>query len=160
MANNLGRNERQRPSVQETIGSRVAQKSTATGDRRHIFLLVWRSMKFKAHWAIFIPDANDKTYKKGKYVHVHGSVNQGFKFQIVRNWNIDLSKNRPDWPLELGSVRAEHVQDVEVGKSDGLLKDAAPFDTIERIMARISAPSASMKKASDGGNVSHRNQDV
>lgn len=69
---------------------------------RPIFLLVWPNALFKAHWAIFVPEAGDKIYKKGKYIHVEGGLRNGFQQEIVCGWHLNLIRRRPGPPIEIG----------------------------------------------------------
>jgi len=113
-----------------------------------VFLLVWPNALFKAHWAIFIPDSTDKTCKQGKYLHVEGSLDKGFKLEIVRGWDISLSRHRPNSPIEIGWVRTDHV--AETSAQQGVLtKDRTPRDRIEAIIAAVPAPSASLNSTTN-----------
>lgn len=114
---------------------------------RQIFLLVWPSGLFKAHWAIFIPDLADKTFKKGKYIHVEGALDSGFEMAVVRGWDIDQTNRRPGTPIEIGWVQSDKVVDTPTQKGR-LEKDAVPRDKIEAFLASVPPPAASLNSVS------------
>lgn len=115
-------------------------------DFRPVFLLIWPSATFKAHWAIFIPDADDRTYKRGRYIHVEGSLKEGFRFEIVRGWDISKSRRRPHSPIEIGCIPAGLVTDSAT--DDKLIKESIARDQIEEFFASIPPPSASLNSGS------------
>jgi hypothetical protein len=114
---------------------------------RPIFFLVWQSATFKAHWAIFVPNKEDRSVKTGKYFHVEGSVREGFDFRIVRGWDINKTRNRPYTPIELGWCQADLLTDTPT-VDDQLVKESTPRDRFEEILASIPAPGKSMRSAS------------
>lgn len=123
------------------------QNASKTGHYRPIFLLAWESALFKAHWAVFVPNASDKTCKTGKYIHVVGNLEKGFEFEVVRGWDINMSRHRPLSPIEIGWVRVELVEDTPTVKGQ-LAKEAVPRDQLEAILASVAPPSKSLKSAS------------
>ncbi|SMR52316.1 unnamed protein product [Zymoseptoria tritici ST99CH_1E4] len=136
----------------EPIGpSSVKQPSETPNNEvayRPVFLLVWSSAKFKAHWALFIADAADKTFKSGKYIHVEGNPVDGFTFQIVRGWDINKSRRRPQSPIEIGWVRADLI--VDVPSNGQLVKESVPRDQLEAMLAAVPAPARSFNKVTEG----------
>ncbi|KAF2210190.1 hypothetical protein CERZMDRAFT_91193 [Cercospora zeae-maydis SCOH1-5] len=65
---------KQRGSSNDNANSVVQQASTsqalpgAATQYRPRFLLLWPSALFKAHWAIFIPEIEEKPFKRGQIV--------------------------------------------------------------------------------------------
>ncbi|KAM3421447.1 hypothetical protein BST61_g1840 [Cercospora zeina] len=130
----------------------------AAAQYRPIFLLVWPSPLFKAHWAIFIPEAGDNTFKKGKYVHVEGHLREGFHFGIVRGWDLTLTNRRPKPAIEIGWIRSDLVVDTPADGS--LIKDATPCDQLETFLAAVPAPGQSLNSVSSGGSSSGKNVEL
>lgn len=84
-----------------------AGNSEAQIEHRPIFLLVWPSAVFKAHWAVFVREINDLSLQTGKYIHVAGSLSGGFQFQIVRGNNLTKTRNYSNSPIEIGRIPAK-----------------------------------------------------
>lgn len=136
-------------SSQVTSQPSSSRTVSAAGPHRPIFLLSWPSGTFKAHWAIFIPEAGDKTSKKSKYFHVEGNLRKGFNFVIVRGWDLNLSRSRPDTPIEIGWLLSDLVQDTPT-TDDKLFKESIPRDDLEAILAAVPAPGKSLNSVSSG----------
>lgn len=134
------------PAASSSQGKAVASsKKDESPQWRPIFLLVWPSALFKAHWAIFVPDLNDKTIKKGKYIHVTGSLDKGYQLEIVRGYDISKSRVRPMSPIEIGLVPADMIKDTPT--DDKLVKESTPRDRLEAFLASVPPPSASLNSA-------------
>jgi len=147
-----GSPERRQSPPQTTASSGPSNATQLQPQYRPIFLLVWPSALFKAHWAIFIPDATDKTYKQGKYIHVAGSLDKGFQFEVVRGWDINKSRSRPGSPIEIGWVRAEYIQDTPT--NGRLVKESVARDALEAFLAAVPPPTASLNSVSSVGGAS------
>ncbi|KAF1824756.1 uncharacterized protein K489DRAFT_189388 [Dissoconium aciculare CBS 342.82] len=72
---------------------------------------------------------------------------KGFVFQIVRGWDINLTRSRPFNPIDLGWCQADLITDTPTA-SNQLVKDSIPRDRFEEILASIPAPGKSMRSAS------------
>ena len=56
---------------------------------RPLYLVVYHSRLFAAHWALWIPTyANETVGDVGKVIHVEGSPSEGFSHQFKRNYDI------------------------------------------------------------------------
>lgn len=136
----------------------TSSQSSATG-YRPIFLLVWPSALFKAHWAIFIPEASDKTFKTGKYIHAEGNPKDGFNFQVVRGWDMNQSRRRPQVPIEIGWVPANLVSDIAT-EGGRLVKESVARDQLEAYMAAIPTPDATMIHVAAGQSSSGKKKEL
>lgn len=145
----------ERPSKPASLGGTTTSSTSASSQSaspqsqaviRPVFLLVWPNALFKVHWAVFIPDASDPTCKRGKYYHVEGSLKDGFRFEIVRGWDISKSRRRPHSPIEIGAIPAELV--VDIATNDKLVKEAVPRDRIDAFFASVQPPSQSLNSVS------------
>ena len=119
---------------------------------RAIYLLVWPSALFKAHWAIFIPDADDKTVKIGRYIHATGSLDKGFQIEFVRGYDISKTRNRPQSPIEIGWVQADLLQDTPTNGQ--LVKESQYRDRFEQHVAAVPTPPPSLRSTNDDAAVS------
>ncbi|PGH13164.1 hypothetical protein AJ80_06410 [Polytolypa hystricis UAMH7299] len=94
---------------------------------RTVFLLVFRSPLFPAHWALWIPSADDKNV--GKVIEVDGSVHTGFEHSIDPVF--DLSKTtRTFVVIKLGEISDDTVVDSE----------SRIIDPIEQVALSVPAP--------------------
>jgi hypothetical protein len=126
--------------------------STST-QYRPIYLLCYPSAKFKAHWAIFVPELQDRSVKKGKLIHVQGTVSTGFAHEIKRNYDMKETRNQPHTPIEIGLVPAHLIVD---NTGDGsYTSDCTPQDSFEEFLLSIPAPGKSLNTVAEG-NVSVR----
>jgi hypothetical protein len=103
---------------------------------------------FKSHWAFFVPEINDTSVKKGKLIHVTGSVRDGFQIEIKRNYDLRKTKTTPHSPIEIGIASTQYLIDTILdGKNSS---DDQPLDRFEELILSVPAPGASLNKASDG----------
>ena len=126
-------------------------QSGTRSEYRAVYLLVWPNPIFKAHWAFFIPNADDRTVRKGNYIHVNGNVHDGYQIEFVHGYDVNLTTHRPLPPIEIGRVRADllHAEN----QSDSSTYET-PSDDIERLIAAVPAPEASLRSAGMGSTVS------
>ncbi|KAK4621529.1 hypothetical protein CLAFUW4_06966 [Fulvia fulva] len=114
---------------------------------------------FKAHWAIFIPESGDRSCKRGKYIHVIGSLKDGFQFELVRGYDMAKTGTRPLPAIEIGLVTAGFVVDTPSGgqRVKGAIGDLKngqqPFramDGLEQFLAAVAPPTKSLNSATSG----------
>ncbi|KAI1267652.1 hypothetical protein F5Y18DRAFT_307873 [Xylariaceae sp. FL1019] len=127
--------------------STVPASIPSAGGYRSVFLLHYGSATFKAHWALFVPDPLDNRCKKGRKIHVAGSVKEGFKHEITRNCNLTLTRTKPETPLEIGIVSTQYIIEVAQDAKYGL--DTTARDPFEELVLSVPAPNQSLNKASD-----------
>ncbi|OTA86896.1 hypothetical protein M434DRAFT_399700 [Hypoxylon sp. CO27-5] len=125
----------------------LPQAGPSTEQYRPIFLLCYESATFKAHWALFAPRLQDKACKAGRKIHVMGNVQQGFKHEIIRDYDLTKTRTKPLTPIEIGLVSTRHL--VEVAEDFRHGKDTTARDAFEDLVLSIPAPSQSLNRASD-----------
>lgn len=116
---------------------------------RKVFLIVYRSPLFPAHWSLWIPSLADPNI--GKRIHVTGDVHSGFKHEFVRNHDL-RTETRTHVVILIGEVDDRHVVDDDTDLKDGEerfeKRDKSPRDHIEEIALSAIAPGPSMNSAS------------
>jgi len=112
---------------------------------REIFLLVYPSPLFAAHWSLWIPSQSNP--ELGKVVHVTGAVSVGFILEFKRNYDI-ANTGRGSTLILLAEVDDKYVADVP---GDGAFSlDQNAVDDIERLALTFPPPTKSLTQASDG----------
>jgi len=111
-----------------------------------VYLLVFPSSTFKEHWALFVPEFNDRSVKKGKVIHVVVSVRDGFMHEIKRNYDLTKTRNLPHPPVEIGRISTRFV--VDTPGNGRYTADAVPQDDFEQYLLSIPAPGKSFNSAS------------
>ena len=116
---------------------------------RTVYLLVYHSPLFPAHWGLWIPNAGSTTI--GKTVHVFGDVANGFEHEFKRNYEPD-GTNRRNSLIELAQVEDDHVVD---SPGEDFSVDTNPLDDVERVALSIPAPSKSLLSYAEASHLSH-----
>lgn len=109
-----------------------------------LYVLVYPSRLFAAHWSFWIPylNANGKEADTGDRIHVTGDRLNGFQYEYVRNYNVREDERKPG-RFAIGLLSAASVSDNHdtVGLTAG---DALnPFD---RACREVEAPGPSLNK--------------
>ncbi|KAK0610659.1 hypothetical protein B0T17DRAFT_545193 [Bombardia bombarda] len=116
---------------------------------RTIYLIIYKSPIFPAHWALWIPSQNDPTI--GKIINADGDAKYGFELAIERNYDTDQI-GRTHRIVQLGQVEDNAVDD-----DDGCVKgeltstDCHPRDAVERVAMGVPAPGPSLVSALSSG---------
>ena len=115
---------------------------------RNIYLIVYGSPLFPAHWTLWIPtEANPQI---GTGVHATGDVVNGFQHEFKRNYNLS-EEDRAHRLFLLAQVEDQWVVDVP---GDGSFSvDTTPTDGVETIALSVPAPGKSLR-TSEGSAVS------
>ncbi|RMZ68164.1 phosphotransferase family [Pyrenophora seminiperda CCB06] len=113
---------------------------------RTVYLLIYSSPLFPAHWALWIPSLHDPTI--GKRLHVEGDASNGFEIAFIRNYVLDVT-SRPHQSLPLAEVADHHVLDVNGDGSPS--SDSIAHDDLERVLLSVPAPGASLVSSSSQG---------
>ncbi|RDB28930.1 hypothetical protein Hypma_016124 [Hypsizygus marmoreus] len=109
---------------------------------RDVYLLIYPSPLFAAHWALWLPNDNAAKEALGKVIQVTGNVATGFEHQFKRNY--DLSDTaRASTLLALGHIGGEHVV------MNGPEIDNIAIDTMEEKALSVEAPGPSLRSAGD-----------
>lgn len=106
---------------------------------RTIYLIIYNSPLFPAHWGLWIPTLSDPTV--GKVLHAEGDAANGFEIIFKRNYVPDATSRQHQF-LPVAEVSDHHVMDV---KGDGSLQlDSTAHDNIEQVLLSVPAPGASL----------------
>jgi len=132
---------------------------------RTLFLLVYPSRLFPAHWSLWLPTTRNSNL--GKRIHAVGDAGSGFQFVVDRNYDLALSEEGypghvlPLAEMDEGNVvddvpdqspvreSAASMSDPEeglVGTGDGTLL-LRPRDRIEEVASSIPTPGKSLRSA-------------
>ncbi|TDL30184.1 hypothetical protein BD410DRAFT_893314 [Rickenella mellea] len=112
---------------------------------RDVFLIVYRSPVFPAHWALWIPSVDNTNV--GKIINVIGDASSGFEHEFVRNHDLEEESHRRNDLVLLAKVNEEHIVDsLEDGSN---VNDATAVDDIERKALEIPAPVKSLRLSTD-----------
>ncbi|KAI1122981.1 hypothetical protein F5Y10DRAFT_252791 [Nemania abortiva] len=106
---------------------------------RAIYLIVYKSPLFPAHWALWVPSEADPNI--GKRIHAEGDAATGFRLSFDRNYDI-IHESRKLEVLTLAEVAAGHVADTP---GDGVNSvDTEPRDAVETVAAKVPTPGPSL----------------
>ncbi|KAI0912565.1 hypothetical protein F4823DRAFT_178302 [Ustulina deusta] len=110
---------------------------------RTIYLIIYKSPLFPAHWALWVPSEADPTI--GKRIHAEGDAATGFRLSFDRNYDI-TQESRKHETLALAEVGAGLVLDTP---GDGVNSvDAEPRDAVEIVAANVPPPGPSLVSSS------------
>ncbi|KAF8606902.1 hypothetical protein BDV93DRAFT_520521 [Ceratobasidium sp. AG-I] len=117
---------------------------------RSIYIIVFHSPIFPAHWAIWIPRANDP--QTGKLLNAVGDPATGFVHEFQRNFCPErVSSGNISIILLSSRVEASHIVDGDEAEDSTI--DAVALDDIERVALTIPPPVKSLNSVGQGGSV-------
>ncbi|KAI1451420.1 hypothetical protein F4805DRAFT_103091 [Annulohypoxylon moriforme] len=106
---------------------------------RTIYLLVYNSRLFPAHWSLWIPSPENPDV--GKRIHAQGDVATGFELCFERNYDKGQTSRRHEI-LPLADVDSVHIIDTP---GDGTRStDQEPKDRLENIVLSVPTPGPSL----------------
>ncbi|KAF4629358.1 hypothetical protein G7Y89_g8791 [Cudoniella acicularis] len=109
---------------------------------RPVYLIIFHSPIFAAHWAFWIPSyKNEVAGSIGKIINVQGSPSEGFVHEFERNY--DLSTTSRSYSLKLLCMVGEDK--VEDDSSEVYSVDCNPRDVLETVALGVEAPCASLR---------------
>ncbi|KAE9378035.1 hypothetical protein N431DRAFT_171491 [Stipitochalara longipes BDJ] len=112
---------------------------------RPIYLVVYHSPLFAAHWALWIPYyESGKEQRKGKVIHIQGSASEGFAHEFKRNYDI-IEDNRSKSTIILCWVDSNSAVIVDVYGDGTFSTDTSPADILEETSLRLPAPGPSLR---------------
>jgi hypothetical protein len=120
---------------------------------RPVYLVVYNSRMFAAHWTMWIPDYNADTQATGnfgKYIHVKGDARNGFVHEFVRNHDMDQSTSAKEI-IFLGWTDAANVANSSGGSERYV--DTEATDRLEEWALYVPAPGPSLRSASSSSSV-------
>ncbi|KAI3325534.1 hypothetical protein HD806DRAFT_490608 [Xylariaceae sp. AK1471] len=106
---------------------------------RTIYLIVYNSPLFPAHWALWIPSLENPNI--GKRIHAEGDVATGFQLSFDRNYD-QTQESRSYKVLVLAEVESHHVVDTPANEINSVDRD--PKDDIETVASRVPIPGPSL----------------
>jgi hypothetical protein len=111
---------------------------------RPIYLVVFNSPLFPAHWGLWIPHLSTKTPQTGTYLNATGDAATGFGIEFERNYELGADGRRHQL-ISLGDVADEHVTDA-IG--DGMwFIDQIARDRVEEVVLGVKPPGPSLVAA-------------
>jgi hypothetical protein len=99
-----------------------------------------------AHWALFVPSADDPNF--GKVIHVKRDRNPDkvFTHDFKRNHNTNKPRS-PHQLIELGQITSNIIVDVPGNGREKSWVDKTPVDILEQIALTIPGPRPSLNSA-------------
>ena len=110
---------------------------------RTVYLVVFNSPLFPAHWALWIP--HEDSDGKGKLLNINGSAATGFDLEFERNYSL-RNCSRTHQTIELAKVPTQYVVDVKGDGSEST--DSTAHDYIEEVALGIAPPAPSLVSVS------------
>ncbi|KAI0973578.1 hypothetical protein F4678DRAFT_425193 [Xylaria arbuscula] len=106
---------------------------------RTIYLIIYKSPLFPAHWALWVPsEANPNI---GKRIHAEGDAATGFRLSFDRNYDITQDPRKYEI-LALAEIERDLLLDTP---GDGANRvDAEPRDAVETVAAKVPPPGPSL----------------
>ncbi|CAE6460251.1 unnamed protein product [Rhizoctonia solani] len=111
---------------------------TTMTDHRSIYILIFHSRIFPAHWALWIPSPSQS--KIGKIINAVGDPSSGFVREIERQFNLANASGAISTVLLSNRVEAKHILDSDSSGPE-------PVDEVEKIASGISPPEKSLNSA-------------
>ncbi|KAH7134329.1 kinase-like domain-containing protein [Dactylonectria macrodidyma] len=122
---------------------------------RAVYVIVYTSRLFPAHWALWIPSQGDSAI--GKRVHATGDARAGFEVEFDRNYDIEHT-GRQHQLVPLAQVHEIFINDVSCTVGP-LSSECQPCDKIEEIALLVSAPSPSLVASSSNASSTSSSHD-
>jgi len=112
---------------------------------RPVYLIIYHSPIFAAHWALWIPYYEEEVAgKSGKIINVQGSPSEGFLHEFERNYDIAAETRRHSIRL-LTWLDSKYIIDTTGDYS----VDSTAIDFLERLALTIQAPGPSLRSAGE-----------
>ncbi|TGJ79164.1 hypothetical protein E0Z10_g9601 [Xylaria hypoxylon] len=104
-----------------------------------VYLIIYKSPLFPAHWALWIPSEADPNI--GKRIHAEGDAATGFRLSFDRNYDI-RQESRKHETLVVAKVGAGHLIDTPGNGVNSV--DTEPMDAVETVAAKVLTPGTSL----------------
>lgn len=122
---------------------------------RTLYILVYPSRPFAAHWSLFLPYASSRGAKLGKRIHATGDRLNGFHLEIVRHYERGADSRTPGlYPI--GRVPSSLVRDDDHSEGTEEQVDCTPRDDFEKSCVAVEAPGPSMNRVGEGGGQTNK----
>lgn len=125
-----------------------------SGMAHPVYILIFPSPLFPAHWSLFIPSVSpdrttDNPTQTGTRIHVHGDAKSGFAPEFVRNYDTFASVDG-DKLVWLADIEEQYMPIVDGppskdnGKHGEECRDIEAGNELERIALTVPAPGPSL----------------
>jgi hypothetical protein len=126
-----------------------------TPTHRSVYLLVFRSPIFPAHWALWIPRQDSAHI--GKLINTVGDPATGFAHEFQRNFRpASYASGATLLVLLDNNVRAEHIVDGDVRDESTI--DADAVDGVENVALKVPPPGKSLNSVARVRHAGHFGQ--
>lgn len=133
-----------------------------------LYVVIPPSALFAAHWSFFIPELlpfdpitkRHEEAKLGRRIHATGDRLNGFKLEIIRNYDISKHRSVGTRRFAIGLLPSKYLQSVRIPASEGLRKDDdegggyvdnEPTDDFEKLCVEVETPGPSLNSAQSNG---------
>jgi len=113
---------------------------------RTVYLVVYNSRLFPAHWSLWVPSKDDPTI--GKRIHATGDARAGFEVGMERNYDIEKT-GRSHQVLYLSKVDESFIDDGVCVKNGESSTDGQPIDMMEEIAMGVPPPGPSLIRSTN-----------
>jgi hypothetical protein len=116
-----------------------------------IYLIVYRSRLFPAHWSLWIPSDRISRHNIafGKIIHVTGDSRAGFVHEFKRNYELAGTGRAYDMFLLGSTSESSNVVVVDVVGNEEFSTDDVANDIIEQYALAVPAPGKSLRSTSN-----------
>lgn len=113
---------------------------------RNLYVLVYPSRLFAAHWSFWIPyaDPSGKETNIGDRINATGDRLHGFKYEYLRDYNVNEDDRKPS-PFPIGLVSASTL---EMLSED----ETGVFNDLDKACREVSVPGPSLNNVKDPVN--------
>lgn len=113
---------------------------------RPIYLIVYHSRPFPAHWAIWIPHKNEPSPEgMGKVIQVEGNPSEGFSHEFKRNYD-SSQDSRLHSVILLGTIDGSNILDSDTHANGKGTTDVTAIDEVEKVALSVPAPRPSLRR--------------
>jgi hypothetical protein len=114
---------------------------------RPIYLIVFHSPLFAAHWGLWVPNPSQEETigSTGKMINVQGNPNEGFHHEFLRQYDL-RTDSRKYSTIFMCNIPSSMINDTDDGTDD------IPIDELEKAAFTIKAPGTSLRTASSVSN--------
>ncbi|KAI1483247.1 hypothetical protein F4774DRAFT_156740 [Daldinia eschscholtzii] len=126
---------------------------------RTLYVLVYPSHLFAAHWSFWLPytDDNNRQLNTGDRIHVTGDRLNGFQYEYIRNYDVCEDDRNPN-AFPIGLVPETHLIQANKDKT-AVSSDKGPRDSenitlnsFDEACKKVPAPGPSLNKVNRGAD--------
>ncbi|KAI1139345.1 hypothetical protein F5Y05DRAFT_345408 [Hypoxylon sp. FL0543] len=124
---------------------------------RTLYVLVYPSRLFAAHWSFWLPYVNDgdRQSNTGDRIHVTGDRLNGFQYEYIRNYNVSEDDRHPNaFPIALMSethlIEPSKCGSIIPGGEDPKDAEDITLNAFDKACREVPAPGPSLNKVNRG----------